>query len=376
MNKSGLMQNLALKCAELYRKETIVQAILGKMTPEEKLYQLIFTDFGGWRWNNLAEFLSNNTLGGLILMGHNIEGSSYDSLKEKIAKLSSLSTKIPVMICVDQEGGLVQRLKPVIDSFPLPSKILKDKGIDGVAAMAQYFAEKMSDLGIHVDFAPVLDLCPNKNSVVFKRILSESAETNALLGNLFIDKFAEYGMAAVPKHYPGYGTVSADPHYFVCKDTKSELSEIAWPFFQLPGCRMMMTAHVVFTKTDYLPATLSPAALGLLREYFDGVIITDDLRMQSISALYEYKKGALMSLQAGCDAILLITPGLEDWRKNASNMVAYLSAALTNGQLTTAQIDEKAARILRLKLELLSGSEWGILGADEVAEMVKLFPVK
>ncbi|NPV01370.1 MAG: hypothetical protein HPY53_08300 [Brevinematales bacterium] len=365
---------IADECLKFYRTEALIGAIIGKMTMREKIAQMIFTDFGGWRWAELEEYLGTNPLGGMILMGAYIKGCDYQKLKANLAKLQGLSPKIPVLVCVDQEGGLVQRLKTIIGNYPSPAKTYETKGADGIRQLAEEFAQKLSGLGIQVDFAPVVDSINNNASVVVKRTFTKDGATNAMLGNIFIETFDKYGMIAAAKHYPGYGTVGVDPHYFTCKDASGKIEEVGFPFFAMTNCRMIMTSHVIFSLYDNEPATLSPAVLALLRETFQGVIITDDLRMGSITALHGYRDAALLALKAGCDAILLITPGLESWKKNADTMIDFLMTGYTNGVLSDAEIDEKVARILRLKLSSLTDGKWGILDKTELDEYKKLFP--
>jgi beta-N-acetylhexosaminidase len=361
-------------CLNFYRTEALIGAIIGKMTVREKIAQLIFTDFGGWKWKELEEYLGTTPLGGMILMGSYIKGCDYKKLKGNLEKLQGLSPKIPVLICVDQEGGLVQRLKSVIGNYSSPAKIYQTKGADGIRELAEEFAQKLSGLGIQVDFAPVVDSISDTASVVVKRTFTGNGATNAMLGNIFIEIFNKYGMIAAAKHYPGYGTVGKDPHYFACKDSAGKVEEVGYPFFALTNCRMIMTSHVVFSLYDQAPATLSPAVLAILRETFQGVIITDDIRMGSITSMYQYHDAALMALNAGCDAILLITPGLENWKKNADKMIDFLTESCTNGSITMAEIDEKVARILRLKLSSLKFGNWDVFDKTELAEYKKIFP--
>ncbi len=357
--------------------EALIEDILSRMTPEEKIGQLVVVNYYGRNWDQLSGLITNYYIGGIMLKSENIQGLSYEELKKNNRRLIGYSREIPLFLSIDQEGGDVARLGSLVRTYPSPAELYRKRGESGVVEQANYFGEKLDDLGIRINFSPVIDLISNSNSIVSGRSYTWDIDTNARLANRYIEIFARHGVIAVPKHFPGYGTVHNDPHYQVCRDDRSTLEALAAPFDRLESPDMIMTAHVILSKNDNRPATLSRSAIDYLRNRNkDTVIITDDIQMDAITELYDYKLAALDAFRAGCDIVLSITKDDVKWYTNAVELVEYLNAAYNNGEITDEALDRSVARILRLKLRYLQDEQWGVLQNDEREMIGRLFTVR
>ncbi|GGO12197.1 hypothetical protein GCM10010116_24460 [Microbispora rosea subsp. aerata] len=258
----------------------------------------------------------------------------------------------PLMIGVDQENGLVSRLKPLVTKLPGASQI----GATGKTAIARDVArvtgEELRDLGISLDFAPVADVNVNpRNPVIGPRAYGSDPKKVAAMVGAAVDGFHAAGVACVAKHFPGHGDTSVDSHTGlpVIRHSKTQWRRLDAPPFREAiehGVDAIMTAHVVMPKLDPSgdPATLSRRILtGLLRRElgFDGVITTDALDMAGVRKKYGDAEVAVRAVLAGAD-ILLMPPNLPK---------AYDAVldAVKSGRISERRLDESVLRILRLK---------------------------
>ncbi|MGN6111309.1 MAG: beta-N-acetylhexosaminidase [Kofleriaceae bacterium] len=262
----------------------------------------------------------------------------------------------PALIAVDQEGGLVQRVRAPATVWP------PMRSHDGVATGDEALAEQVGAalggelraLGFDIDFAPVLDVHTNPaNPVIGDRAFGTEPEVVARRALAFARGLDAAGLLACGKHFPGHGDTSTDSHL--------ELPRIdhAWerldriellPFARAAaaGLPMIMTAHVVFAALDPArPATLSEAVItGLLRDRlgYRGVIVSDDLDMRAIADHMGAGAAAVAAIRAGCDALLLC----RDAAHQAAAEEALVREAERDGELRR-RIGEAAARVRAMK---------------------------
>jgi len=259
-------------------------------------------------------------IGGVILFGRNVADPA------QVAELSrSLKAAAPgpLLICIDQEGGRVQRLKaPHWTTWPSMRRIGEIdeqggiSGFNGTAVaerLGQMMAEELSACGIDLDFAPVVDVDTNpKNPVIGDRSFSRDPRKVARLGIALAEAMERAGVASCAKHFPGHGDTSQDSHLTLPRlaHDPNRLWQVELvPFVAAAraGLASVMTAHVRFETFDRLPATLSPVSLRLLREdvEFRGCCISDDLEMRAISETWGVPDAAELAIDAGCDAVLV-----------------------------------------------------------------------
>jgi beta-N-acetylhexosaminidase len=252
-------------------------------------------------------------LGGIILFARNVE--TPEQVAEIAVEARQLARDLPLWVGIDQEGGRVARLKRGFTEWP-PMAAL---GRSGDAALAERFARALAlelrEVGISIDFAPVLDVLTNaKNPAIGDRALSDRADTVASLGTAIIRGLQDGGVAACGKHFPGHGAAGVDSHLDLPLIENPPDSFDAVDFVPF---RAAIDAHVAALMTGHLlvpafderhPATLSkPIVQGLLREKlgFDGLVFTDDLEMKAISARMSRERAVSGAIAAGCDVALL-----------------------------------------------------------------------
>jgi beta-N-acetylhexosaminidase len=259
-------------------------------------------------------------VGGVILFARNVVDPGQVAELSRTLKAAAGG---PLLICIDQEGGRVQRLKPPHwTAWPSMRRIGEIDQQGGVGDMngtvvaervGQMIARELSACGIDLDFAPVVDVDTNpRNPVIGDRSFSRDPRRVARLAVALAQSLERSGVASCVKHFPGHGDTSQDSHLTLPRlahDDKRlwEVELVPFVAAARAGLASVMTAHVRFETLDRLPATLSPVALRLLRKdvEFRGCCISDDLEMHAISDTWGVPDAAELSIDAGCDAVLV-----------------------------------------------------------------------
>jgi beta-N-acetylhexosaminidase len=259
-----------------------------------------------------ARALRERRRGGAILFRPNVEGGAAQAAA--LARAIHAATPEAPLVGVDQEGGRVARLKAPLLEVP-PMREVASWGDTSLAErVARAVGTELAALGFTIDFAPVLDVntCPH-NPVIGDRAFGDDAETCARFGAAWVRGLQAAGLLACGKHFPGHGDTSKDSHF--------DLPVVHQPVPRLEGVELvpfraavaagvatLMTAHVIYPALDPArPATLSAPVCTALRERigFRGLLISDDLEMQAISARWTIEEAAVEAIAAGCDALLV-----------------------------------------------------------------------
>lgn len=231
---------------------------------------------------------------------------------------------VPLMVCLDGEWGLGMRLKDCY-SFPRQNVFgtLPSQADTLVYSMASEIGRQCRKMGIHVNFAPVVDVNSNPdNPVIGTRAFSDSPERTARLGIQYMRGLQDQGVMAVAKHFPGHGDTKTDSHKTlpVISHSRAHLDSVElYPFRRLirSGVWGVMTAHLCIPSLDTTPnqpSSLSKAVVtDLLHDElgFDGLTFTDGLDMKAVSGRYKAGEAAIKALKAGND-VLLIPADIED----------------------------------------------------------------
>ena len=260
--------------------------------------------------------LRHPAAGGVILFAHNYESpEQLLALTDEISRLRD--PELPV--CVDHEGGRVQRFRDGFTALP-PLRSLgvlwerdREAGRRCAHDAAYVAAAELAAHGVDFSFAPVLDLDYGASSVIGDRALHYDPNAVGALGAQIIRGFAAGGMRAVAKHFPGHGFAAADSHTAVPRDERSIamiMKKDVAPYRAAieAGLGGVMPAHVIYTKADSEPAGYSKFWLqDVLRGKlgFDGLIFSDDLSMEGASTAGGIPERAQAALAAGCDIVLL-----------------------------------------------------------------------
>ena len=347
--------------------DPIAEAVAA-MSTEQKVSQLLVAGIEGTQLGQDAvQAVQDYQVGGVILFGRNVE--SAWQLAELTNGLKDLNGDYtPLFLCVDQEGGRVDRMPPEVERTPSAWSVGQTLDTEGVgAAYGALLAEECAAFGFNMDFAPSLDIWSNPdNTVIGDRAFGNDWEWTAFFGMSAVESMEEQGgVIPVVKHFPGHGDTSVDSHVALPVVDKSleELwqSELV-PFNMVlnqedyfgaqagPSAPAVMVAHILLSQVDPdYPASLSHRVVtGLLRGEmgFDGVVCTDDLTMGAVSNTYGMGEAAVLAVEAGCD-LLLVCHG-------ADNLTAARDALLEaadSGRLSPERLDESVKRILSLKVE-------------------------
>jgi beta-N-acetylhexosaminidase len=268
-------------------------------------------------------------------------------------QLTALSAEIKslrpdLLICVDHEGGRVQRFRSDGFTHLPPMRALgelwmKDalRATDAATACGLVLAGELRACGVDLSFTPVLDLDHGPSGVIGDRAFHRDARVTAMLAKSLMHGLLRAGMAACGKHFPGHGHVAADSHVDVPVDARSLkaiLADDAAPYGWLSTClQSVMPAHVIYPKVDSRPAGFSSKWLReILRAQlgFTGAIFSDDLSMEGARRLdgriVSYPQAAVAALDAGCDMVLLCNQSL-DGGAAVDELIEGLARALHDG---------------------------------------------
>ena len=268
--------------------------------------------------------LQHPLTGGMVLFARHFE--SRLQLTELVAEMKSLRSDL--LVCVDHEGGRVQRFRS--DGFTtLPTMRtlgelwMKDAmaATNAATAVGHVLAAELRACGVDLSFTPVLDLDHGPSTVIGDRAFHRDPRVVALLAKSLMQGLLQAGMAHCGKHYPGHGHVAADSHHAVPIDRRSLkaiLADDARPYEWLStSLAAVMPAHVIYPKVDSRPAGFSDRWLkDILRGQlgFTGAIFSDDLSMAGARELgggeLTYAEAAALALSAGCDLVLLCNQSL------------------------------------------------------------------
>lgn len=288
------------------------------------------------------------------------------NLIQGIQELNSQYASIPLFIGVDQEGGLVSRLKDCGLGNTRSHQELGQLALAETTQEATKIAEHLRRLGINFNFAPVLDLALNPDNTVIvknKRSFGENPERVATHAKAYIEAQGARGILNAVKHFPGHGSTLQDTH-----DGFTDASQ-TWKAIELEPYRILinekkldciMTSHVYNnTIDDVYPASLSQKTLeGLLRKKlgYPGLIITDDLEMKALADKYTPETIIQLGAQAGVDIFLI---GNHDTRiHGVERSIQALQALYDEGHITPEAVDTSYHRILEAKHKLYPDSSF------------------
>lgn len=336
----------------------------GDMTLEEQIGQVLMVGFRGTTPSpEILDLIQNDHIGSVILFSRNVQDAQQVWQLTSALQMAARAAghRYPLLIAIDQENGMVQRLGQGATSFPgnMAQGAIGSEQITHAIALAT--GQEMRAPGINMNLAPVVDVNNNPaNPVIGVRSFGEDAQLVARLGAAAMKGFHEAGVVSCLKHFPGHGDTDVDSHLALptipYTMDRLETTELL-PFKSgiEAGADCVMIAHIAFpslTHDEHLPATLSPAIVrGLLREQmrFDGVIISDCLEMNAISATVGVPRGAVLALQAGIDLVLI---SHQYARQQAA--IEAIQRAVQAGELLAEAVAQAARRVIALKERALS----------------------
>lgn len=300
----------------------------------------------------MEKALKKYSIGGVALFAQNIETPAQLS---KLTKGLQAQSAIPLLIALDEEGGLVSRIANA-ENFQVPRFESMEKiGETGSAARAKEvgttIGSYLKTYGFNLDFAPVADINTNpENIVIGNRSFGSDPQLVATMVSAEVSGLHEAGVMSCIKHFPGHGDTKGDTHdgYVSVQKTWTELKACELvPFIEALGeTDLVMIAHITTPNvtTDGLPASLSAQMVsGKLRDElgYNGVVITDALEMAAITKAYASSQCAVKAILAGVDILLMPEDFVEAYNG--------IYEAVKRNEVSEARIDESVLRILSLK---------------------------
>ncbi len=335
-----------------------------------KIGQMIMIGIGSAKQitneNPFFKAVKEEKLGGVLLYEKNIaKKDSPKKLRNLIKKLKSAS-KTPLLVSIDEEGGKVNRLKKKY-GFPktVSAKYLgKVNDIDSTKFYSDLIAHNLLDLGINVNYAPVVDLHNDTNPPLGKNERCFSTDPQEVITHAreVIKSHRYFNIKTVLKHFPGHGNSTKDSHYNVTDVSRYWKEKEVFPYIKLlyeGNVDAIMTAHIINDKLDEskIPATLSKKILtGYLRNQigFDGVIFSDDMQMKAISDHFGFEKAIKMSILAGVDILMFSNhiPTKDKKMILPENIIKVIKKMIENKEISEERISESYKRIMKFKENL------------------------
>lgn len=318
----------------------------------------------------ISKAIKDLNLGGVILFDFDIPSNSFprniinsEQLKELISNLKKFSAT-PLIVAVDAEGGLINRLNPKYGFISIPSHqtLGEENDIEKTKKVSSDLAKELFELGFNTNFAPVVDLNVNpENPVIGSLGRSFSSDPHKVVeqAQAFIEGQHEYKIITAIKHFPGHGSSKDDTHKGMVDVTETYKEEELIPYEELIKNGLVdtvITAHIINRNIDKnYPATLSSLFIkNILRDKlnFKGVVISDDMQMGAIADNYGFDEALILAINAGCD-MLIISNNNKIYDESAVYKARdIIFGAVKNGKIPISRIKEAYNRISELKKNL------------------------
>lgn len=327
-----------------------VDSVYNSLSLEQRIGQLfmIAAYSGGEKYNQslIEKLIKENGIGGLIFMQGTPKAQAEQT--NKFQKMSN----VPLLIGMDAEWGLGMRLTGIRD---MPRQIMMGAMADStiVYKMASAIANQCRRLGVHIDFAPVIDINNNPNNPVINfRSFGENKYKVANYGIQYMRGLQDNGVIACAKHFPGHGDTDVDSHKDLPQIKKSlaGLQNLElYPFKQLiaNGIQSVMIAHLQVPSLESkqnTPTTLSYNTITNTLQNtmgFTGLVITDALNMEGVAKFFQPGEIDLKALQAGNDILL--------FSQDVPTGISKIKAALKNGTISDKRLEASVKKILQAK---------------------------
>lgn len=373
--------------------ERWVTRTLERMSLDEKVGQLIvgsvrstFTSTDSEAFANLADLVERYHISGFVAFGGTelapavLLNPTYGTvtLGDPFAAASIFNrlqakAKIPLMNAGDFEAGVGFRLA---GSTTLPRAMAMGAAGDErlVFEAGRIAALESRAIGVHVSFGPVMDVNNNpRNPVINTRSFGEIPERVGALGSAYVRGLAAGGMLSTLKHFPGHGDTDVDTHLGLAtivhpRERLDALELVPFRAGLRAGANAVMVAHIALPALDATPGTPAtfsrPIVTGLLRDemQFDGLVYTDSMKMQAITAMVTPGEAAVRALTSGADLVI----------DSPDDRAAFsaVKAAVERGALARAQVDASVRRVLRAKGGLGLHVKGGVVDLNALPDVV------
>ncbi|MEM6842971.1 MAG: glycoside hydrolase family 3 N-terminal domain-containing protein [Bacteroidota bacterium] len=333
-----------------YTQSTWVDSVMQTLSPDERIAQLIavaaYSNRDEAHKQDLLQMIKRHKVGGLVFFqgGPGRQARMLNDFQE--------ASEVPLLVSMDAEWGIGMRLDSTI-SYPFQMTLGAIQDDNMLYQMGLEVARQMKRAGMHMNFAPVVDVNNNPaNPVINFRSFGEDKENVARKGIAYMRGMQDESILTTAKHFPGHGDTDTDSHYALpqINHPRTRLDSLEmYPFRKLieAGVGGVMVAHLnipALDPTEGLPSTLSkPIITDLLKEElgFNGLIVTDAMNMKGVTAGNEPGVVDKDAILAGNDLL--------EFTEDVPRAIAEIHQAIEQGIITQEQIDERCRKILAVK---------------------------
>ncbi|MCB9185512.1 MAG: serine hydrolase [Flavobacteriales bacterium] len=333
-----------------HNKKAWVDSVFNSLSPDERLAQLFmvaaYSNRDAEHINELEKLIREHKIGGLIFFqGGPVRHAAMQNYLQSVSE-------VPLMIAMDAEWGVGMRLDSTID-YPRQMTLGAIQNDSLLYDFGAEVARQMKRLGMHINFAPVVDVNSNpENPVIGTRSFGEDKVNVANKGIAVMKGMQDNHILACAKHFPGHGDTDSDSHLTlpVIKHDYKRLNELElYPFKRTiaAGMGSMMVAHLYIPELDNTKnqaSTLSPKIVnGLLKDTlgFEGLIFTDALNMKGVSKFYGPGEVELMAFLAGNDVM--------EFAEDVPKAMELIRKKVDEGAISQADIDARCRKVLEAK---------------------------
>ena len=324
------------------------------LTLEEKVGQMFMVGLGNVEYlKNIENLIIKYKIGGILL--YKKDYKDYKELNNLVNRLRKIGNqnKIPLFIAIDQEGGRVNRMPNDFKNLPSAYKLAsfdKEKLVDEASDITGEMLEKT---GFNLNFAPVLDIKRFESTqAIGDRAFSKDFNIVTKCGLIYMDNMKKHNIVPVIKHYPGHGATKKDSHFTLPtiddSDKKLEKEDLI-PFKKAieNNADAILVGHLrIKNVTHGYPASMS---ISFVREYirksnrYNGLIITDDVRMKAVRILYGTKRSLYKAFKAGNDIVLF------KYKNGDEKLIDKIINDVKDNNRKIAKINRSIRRILKVK---------------------------
>lgn len=335
-----------------------VDSVFNTLTPKERIGQLFLvrahTNLGQGYIDSVARILESEQLGGLVVFqGGPVRHADMLNRYQKLVK-------VPLLVTFDGEWGLGMRLPDSTVSFPYQMTLGAIQNEELIYQMGRQVAKDFKRIGMHFNFAPVVDINNNpKNPVINFRSFGDNKMNVTNKAKRYMDGMIDGGIIASLKHFPGHGDTDVDSHYDLpqLNFSKARLDSLEiFPFRELinAGAPAVMVAHMNIPALDAkpnIPSSISRKVVtGLLRKElgFQGLTVTDAMDMKGVKKHFPNGEADVMAIEAGNDLLEI--------SENSARAIALVEKAVASGRINKAELDQRVKKVLAAKYWLGLGN--------------------
>lgn len=342
---------------------------INELSIEEKIGQMIMVGIEGKTiTKRIKKLIEHYHIGGIILYRKNF--NTYEELLNLIRELKKLNCKnhLPLFIAIDQEGGRVNRMPKEFENILSAKTIAEKKNIKYIQEAADITGEMLFKTGFNMNFSPVLDIKRfDNNHAIGDRCYGENKEDVIKYGIPVMKKLQNKKIISVIKHFPGHGATKKDSHYLlpVINKLKDLEDNDIKPFEEAikQGADAIMVGHLLINKIGKVyPASLSRKFIYqyLRKRYkYNGLVITDDLKMRAIRFLFGESLSTKKAFEAGNDIVIFRYN-----QKQEEKVIKQILDAAKCGKLKINRINKSVSRIIKIKEKYEISDEKEIVGCN------------